>query len=123
MKCVIQGVHVIPMRMAHAFLIEGDDGLALIYQPDERLEPETINELLSAGEILSIAAGFDVIHTPGHCAGQVALLWRPGRMLFAGDVRMDIMGFGDPVGFESLESREPEKACRSFIRRCWVRAW
>ena len=44
-----------------------------------------------------------VIHTPGHCAGQVALLWRPGRMLFAGDVCMNIMGLGDPVGFESLE--------------------
>jgi len=37
-------------------------------------------------------------HTPGHCAGQVALLWRPGRMLFAGDVCMNIMGLGDTVG-------------------------
>ena len=39
----------------------------------------------------------------GHCAGQVALLWRPGRMVFAGDVCMNIMGLGDPVGFENLE--------------------
>jgi hypothetical protein len=38
-----------------------------------------------------------------HCAGQVALLWLPGRMLFASDVCMNIMGLGDPVGFESLE--------------------
>ena len=53
--------------------------------------------------MLYIAGGFDVIHTPGHCAGQVALLWRPGRMLFAGDVCMNIMGLGDPIGFESLE--------------------
>jgi glyoxylase-like metal-dependent hydrolase (beta-lactamase superfamily II) len=42
-----------------------------------------------------------IIHTPGHCAGQVALLWRPGRMLFAGDVCMNIMGLGDPIGLES----------------------
>jgi glyoxylase-like metal-dependent hydrolase (beta-lactamase superfamily II) len=62
-----------------------------------------IDQPLTPGEILSIAGGFDVIHTPGHCAGQVALLWRPGRMLFAGDVCMNIMGLGDPVGFESLE--------------------
>jgi glyoxylase-like metal-dependent hydrolase (beta-lactamase superfamily II) len=37
-----------------------------------------------------------------NCAGQVALLWRPGRMLFAGDVCTNVMGLGDPVGFENL---------------------
>ena len=30
MKLVIKGVHVVPMGFANAFLIEGDDGLALI---------------------------------------------------------------------------------------------
>ena len=75
----------------------------LLYHPDKRMEPVGIDEPLIADEILPIAGGFDVIHTPGHCAGQVALLWRPGRMLFAGDVCMNIMGLGDPVGFESLE--------------------
>ena len=29
-KRVINGVHVVPMGMANAFLIEGDDGLTLI---------------------------------------------------------------------------------------------
>jgi glyoxylase-like metal-dependent hydrolase (beta-lactamase superfamily II) len=33
----------------------------------------------------------------------VALLWHPGRMLFAGDVCMNIIGLGDPLGFESLD--------------------
>jgi glyoxylase-like metal-dependent hydrolase (beta-lactamase superfamily II) len=176
-KRVIEGVHIVPMGMANAFLIGGDDGLTLIdagypgkeaavfgairglgrspdllkhlifthghpdhigsgaaivqetgartymhaldipiaerggpfrplraapgllrrvlckllYHPDERLEPVAINEPLTAGEILPIAGGIEVIHTPGHCAGQVALLWRPGRMLFAADVCMNIM--------------------------------
>jgi glyoxylase-like metal-dependent hydrolase (beta-lactamase superfamily II) len=75
----------------------------LIYHPDRRLEPVAINQPLAAGEILPIAGGIEVIHTPGHCAGQVALLLRPGRMLFVGDVCMNIMGLGDPLGFESLE--------------------
>lgn len=75
----------------------------LLYHPDERLEPVTIDHPLTAGEVLPIAGGIEVIHAPGHCAGQVALPWRPGRMLFAGDVCMNIMGLGDPVGFESLE--------------------
>jgi glyoxylase-like metal-dependent hydrolase (beta-lactamase superfamily II) len=186
---VINGVHIIPMGMANAFLIEGDDGLALIdagypgkerivfeairglghspaqlehlifthghpdhigsaaaivretgartymhpldismaesggpfrpleaapgvlrtvlcrliYRPDQRLEPIAINQELTNGEVLTIAGGIEVIHAPGHCAGQVALLWRPGRMLFAGDVCSNIMGLGDPLGFESLQ--------------------
>jgi glyoxylase-like metal-dependent hydrolase (beta-lactamase superfamily II) len=75
----------------------------LVYHPDERVRPVTIDQPLTAKEILPIAGGIEVIHAPGHCAGQVALLWRPGRMLFTGDVCMNIMGLGDPVGFESLE--------------------
>ena len=189
MKLVIKGVHVVPMGMSNAFLIEGDDGLTLIdagfpgkeevvfgairalgrspeqikhlifthghpdhigsaaaivrktgartylhpldipiaesggpfrpitaapgllgrvlcnlfFRPDERLEPVAIDQPLTAGEILPIAGGIEVIHIPGHCAGQVALLWRPGRMLFAGDVGSNVMGLGDPLGFESLQ--------------------
>ena len=75
----------------------------LFFHPDERLDPVAIDQPLTPGEILPIAGGFEVIHVPGHCAGQVALLWRPGRMLFAADVCTNIVGFGDPVGFESLE--------------------
>jgi len=188
-KRVISGVHIVPMGMANAFLIEGDDGLTLIdagfpgkeaavfqtirglgrspdelrhlifthghpdhigsaaaivretsaktymhpldiplaesggpfrpmrpapgllgqvlcrlfFNPDERMEPVIIDQPLSDGEILPVAGGIEVIHTPGHCAGHVALLWGPGRMLFAGDVCTNLMGLGDPVGFESLE--------------------
>jgi glyoxylase-like metal-dependent hydrolase (beta-lactamase superfamily II) len=187
-KRVIDGVHVVPMGLANAFLIEGDDGLTLIdagypgkeaavfgairglgrspdqlkhlifthghpdhigsaaaivretgartymhsldipmaesggpfrpmtgstwyvgavicklfFHPDERLEPVAIDQPLTDGEILPIAGGIEVIHTPGHCAGQVALLWRSGRMLFAGDVCTNVMGLGNPVGFENL---------------------
>jgi glyoxylase-like metal-dependent hydrolase (beta-lactamase superfamily II) len=87
----------------------------LCYHPDERLEPVGIDQPLAAGEILPIAGGIEVIHAPGHCAGQVALLWRPGRMLFAGDVGMNLMGLGDPVGFESLqEARASQRKLASL---------
>ncbi len=196
MKRVIDGVYVVPMGMANAFLIDGDDGLTqidagfpgkeaaafaairglgrsldqlkhlifthghpdhigsaaaivretgartymhpldipisdsggpfrpmtpapgllhrilckLFFDPGERVEPVAIDRPLTAGEILPIAGGIEVIHVPGHCAGQVALLWRPGRMLFAADVYTNIMGLGDPVGFESLkEGRASQK--------------
>ena len=75
----------------------------LFFHPDEQLEPVAIDQPLTLGEVLPVAGGIEVIPTPGHCAGQVALLWRPGRMLFAGDVCTNILGLGDPLGFENLE--------------------
>lgn len=188
MKRVIEGVHILPLGNANAFLIESDDGLTLIdagypakedivfaairatgrslsqlrhlifthhhldhigsaaaivrqtgartymhpldipmaesggpfrpmspapgllgllmcklfYNPDKCVPAVGIDQALTDGEILPIAGGIEVIHAPGHCAGQVALLWRPGRMLFAGDVCMNLVGLGDPVGFENL---------------------
>ena len=75
----------------------------LFYDHNERAAPIAIDQPLADGEILAIAGGFKVIHVPGHCAGQVALLWRPGRMLFAADVFMNVMGLGDPLGFENLK--------------------
>jgi glyoxylase-like metal-dependent hydrolase (beta-lactamase superfamily II) len=200
-KRVIDGVHIVPMGMANAFLIEGDDGLTLIdagfpdkeaavfgairrlgrspdelnhlifthghpdhigsaaaivretgartymhpldvpiaesggpfrpmrpapgllgqvlcrlfFDPDERLNPVAIDQPLTDGDVLPIAGGVEVIHVPGHCAGQVALLWRPGRMLFAGDVATNLMGLGDPVGFENLaEGRASQRKLASL---------
>ena len=207
-KRVINGVHIVPMGLANAFLIEGDDGLALIdagfpakeaavfgaidgigrsagqlrhlifthghpdhigsaaaivrktgartymhpldipiaesggpfrpmrpapgllgqvlcrlfFDPEERMEPVAIDQPLTDGEILPIAGGIEVVHTPGHCAGHVALLWHPGPCCSRA-MCMNLMGLGDPVGFESLDggAREPAQTCRSFIRRCRVR--
>ena len=74
-----------------------------------------LTQPLTDGEMLTIAGGFEVIHTPGHCAGQVALLWRPGRMLFAGDVCVNIMGLSDPIGSESLnEGRASQRKLASL---------
>jgi glyoxylase-like metal-dependent hydrolase (beta-lactamase superfamily II) len=58
---------------------------------------------MADGETLPIAGGLHVVHTPGHCAGQVAFLWQGERLLIAGDVGMNILGLGDPVGFEDIE--------------------
>jgi glyoxylase-like metal-dependent hydrolase (beta-lactamase superfamily II) len=184
-KRVIKGVHIVPMGMANAFLIEGNDGLALIdagfpgkeaavfgairglgrspnqlkhlifthghpdhigsaaaivrgagaktymhpldipmaesggpfrsmkpapgllgqvlcrlfFDPEERLEPVAIDQPLAAAAHRWRRRSY----SHWHCAGQVALLWHPGRMLFAGDVGTNLMGLGDPVGFENLE--------------------
>ena len=63
-----------------------------------------IDQPIADGETLPIAGGIDVVLVQGHCAGQVTLLWRPGRMLFAADVFMNVTGLGDPLGFEDSEA-------------------
>ena len=75
----------------------------LVWRPDERMEPFRIDRHLADGETLPLAGGLRVVHVPGHCAGQVALLWQGGRLLIAGDVCMNILGIGDPIGFEDVE--------------------
>ena len=90
-----------PMQPAPGLL--GQMLCRLFFRPNERMEPIAIDERLTDGQLLPIAGGFEVIHTSGHCAGHVVLLWRPGRMLFAGDVGTKLMGLGDPVGFEDLD--------------------
>jgi glyoxylase-like metal-dependent hydrolase (beta-lactamase superfamily II) len=75
----------------------------VLYDHNERLAPVAIDEPLLDRKTLPIAGGIDVIHVPGHCAGQIALLWRSGRMLFAADAFMNVTGLGDPLGFENLK--------------------
>ena len=74
-----------------------------LFKPNERLEPCAIDETMGDGDTLPIAGGLDVVHVPGHCAGQVALLWRPGRMLFGADAASTLPVLGDPIGFEDIE--------------------
>jgi glyoxylase-like metal-dependent hydrolase (beta-lactamase superfamily II) len=75
----------------------------VLYDHNERRPPVAIDEPLIDGKTLPIAGGIDIIHVPGHCAGQIALLWRSGRMLFAADVFMNVTGLSDPLGFENLK--------------------
>jgi L-ascorbate metabolism protein UlaG (beta-lactamase superfamily) len=95
-KRVIEGVQVVPMGMANAFLIEGDDGLTLI---DAGFPGK---QTVVFGAIRGLGRSPDqlkhLIFTHGHPdhIGSAAAIVR-------GDVYMNLMGLGDPVGFESLQ--------------------
>ncbi len=75
----------------------------LVWRPNEKMEPFRIDRHFVDGETLPLAGGLRVVHLPGHCAGQVALLWQGNRLLIAGDVCINIVGLGDPIGFEDAE--------------------
>jgi glyoxylase-like metal-dependent hydrolase (beta-lactamase superfamily II) len=90
-----------PMSPAPSLLLK--TVYRFVWHPQQRMEPVKIDHTIADGEVLPIAGGLHVIHTPGHCAGQVALLWQDQRLLIAGDVGMNILGLGDPVGFEDMD--------------------
>lgn len=74
------------------------------------MEPVRIDRHIADGETLPIAGGLRLVHTPGHSAGQVALLWQGERLLIAGDVGVNIIGLGDPMGFENIaEGRRSQR--------------
>ncbi|WP_284948147.1 MBL fold metallo-hydrolase [Acidisoma cladoniae] len=86
----------------------------LVWHQQERMEPFKIDRYLIDGETLPLVGGLQVVHTPGHCAGQVALLWQGERLLIAGDVGMNVVGLSDPVGFEDIDEgrRSQRKVAR-----------
>jgi glyoxylase-like metal-dependent hydrolase (beta-lactamase superfamily II) len=53
--------------------------------PNGGFEPAEVAEEFVDGQVLDIAGGLEVIHTPGHSPGHVALLHRPSGVLITGD--------------------------------------
>lgn len=53
---------------------------------------------------LVVGGGIRTLHIPGHCAGQLAFLWRHhGKVLFAADAASNIFRLGLSIGYEDLE--------------------
>ncbi|WP_267359925.1 MULTISPECIES: MBL fold metallo-hydrolase [unclassified Methylobacterium] len=72
----------------------------LVWNQNERMEPFRIDQHIADGETLPILGGLQAIHVPGHCAGQVALMWQGRRLLLGGDTFIHILGVSDPIAFE-----------------------
>jgi glyoxylase-like metal-dependent hydrolase (beta-lactamase superfamily II) len=60
-------------------------GRLLARVPDSGFEPFKPGEALSEGQLLPVAGGLRVIHTPGHSPGHVSFLHEPTRTLITGD--------------------------------------
>lgn len=87
----------------------------LVYKPGGTVEPAAIDHKIKGGDVLPLAGGLRAIHLPGHCAGQVALLWEARRALFAGDVCTNLLGLDSPVGYEDeAEGRRSQKKVCEF---------
>ncbi|GGM46807.1 putative metallo-beta-lactamase superfamily protein [Micromonospora sonchi] len=52
---------------------------------------------LADGDLLDVAGGLRVVHTPGHSPGHVSLLHEPTRVLITGDALFNVAGVRWPV--------------------------
>ena len=73
---------------------------------DRVVEGARIDERLTDGDVIPLAGGLQVVHAPGHCAGQCAFLWRDRGVAFLGDVGMNVVGIGPPIGYEDRAAGE-----------------
>lgn len=69
--------------LVYTLFIKGGDG---------KLEAVPVDERLSHGDILPIAGGLQVLHTPGHSVGHMALFMMKEGVLIAGDLCANVVG-------------------------------
>ncbi|GAB3781996.1 MBL fold metallo-hydrolase [Spirosoma horti] len=69
--------------LVYNLFIKGGDGKVPAVAVDERL---------SHGDVLPIAGGLQVLHTPGHSVGHMALLLKNEGVLIAGDLCANVVG-------------------------------
>ncbi len=67
------------------------------------ISPASVHERLADGDTIPLAGGLEVIHTPGHSAGHIALLLKDEGVLIAGDICAKLIGLGLSTVYEDRE--------------------
>lgn len=66
-------------------------------------EPAQVDQRLSDNDVLDIAGGIQVIHTPGHSKGHIALLLKEEGLLIAGDICANFIGLELSTIYEDID--------------------
>jgi glyoxylase-like metal-dependent hydrolase (beta-lactamase superfamily II) len=67
-------------------------------------EPVDVARELVDGEVLPVAGGLRVVHTPGHSPGHVSLLHEPSGVLITGDAIFNVLRLRWPVSLFCSDS-------------------
>lgn len=65
--------------------------------PPPTFDAVAVEEELTDGQVLPVAGGLRVVHTPGHSPGHVAFLHEDSRTLITGDSLFNVLGLRWPV--------------------------
>lgn len=66
-------------------------------RPGKDFEPVVVEREMTDGEVLPVAGGLRVVHTPGHSPGHVSLLHESTRTLITGDAIFNVLGLRWPI--------------------------
>jgi glyoxylase-like metal-dependent hydrolase (beta-lactamase superfamily II) len=72
--------------------------------PDPKMEGVPVGEELHDGQVVPVAGGLRVVHTPGHSPGHASYLHEPSGTLITGDAIFNVLGRRYP----------PSMLCSSF---------
>lgn len=75
------------------------------------IEAVKVDETVKDNDVIPIAGGVQVIHTPGHCAGHIALLIKNEGVLIAGDICAHAAGLG-----LSTVNEDPDLSVKSILK-------
>jgi glyoxylase-like metal-dependent hydrolase (beta-lactamase superfamily II) len=97
-----QGVSGRPLTLTPGLLNQ------LIYKlvigsPTTTVAPVAVEEKLSDGDIIPLLGGIQVVHTPGHSAGHIALLLPSEGVLIAADLCSHVLGLAYSTLYEDRE--------------------
>jgi glyoxylase-like metal-dependent hydrolase (beta-lactamase superfamily II) len=58
----------------------------------QKFAPFTVGQQLNDGDVLPVAGGLRIVHTPGHSPGHISLLHEPTKLLITGDAIFNVLG-------------------------------
>jgi glyoxylase-like metal-dependent hydrolase (beta-lactamase superfamily II) len=73
--------------------------------PEPRVEPVTVGEELTDGQVVPVAGGIRVVHTPGHSPGHASYLHEDSGVLITGDAIFNVLGMRWP----------PKLLCTNYV--------
>ncbi|GAB4113708.1 MAG: MBL fold metallo-hydrolase [Roseiflexaceae bacterium] len=109
---VCQGVAIRATTHQTPGLINAIIYRTIILKTPITVPPAVIEHEVDEGSVIPFAGGLEVVHLPGHSAGQIGLLWRRhGGVLFAADVAINA------VGLAAFAAYEDEAVARTSLER------
>lgn len=75
-------------------------------------EPVPVEEELRDGQVLPVAGGLRVVHTPGHSPGHASFLHEPTGVLVTGDALFNVRGIGWSVPFLCTDFRMSQRTAQ-----------
>lgn len=73
---------------------------AFIKSAGNTVQPVAVDEKLADHDVLPLAGGLQVVHTPGHSAGHIALLLQSEGILIAADLCAHVLGLAYSTLYE-----------------------